>query len=269
MSPHYASAGYLPVPNDRAPEANRAWWDAEARAYLAEHGTFLGDAQLVWGPEGVIEDDVSHLGDVRGLRVLEIGCGAAQGARWATAEGADVVAVDLSHGMLQVGQELSARTALFPQLIQADAQDLPFFDASFDLAFSAFGAIPFVPDLELLHQEVYRVLRPGGRWVFSTSHPVRWAFPDVATEAGLTVKYSYFDRTPYSERDQSGNVTYVEYHRTFGDHVAALRRARFQIEAVDELGWPESNNETWGGWSPLRGRLIPGTVIFSVSKPER
>src|SRR5690625_85068 len=267
MPPGYEQAGYENIPPESAAPANRAWWDAEAADYLAEHGSFLGDAELVWGPEGVIEDDVSLLGDVRGLRVLEVGCGAGQGARWARAAGAAVVGIDLSGAMLRAGSAISQRTGNNPPLVQANALQLPFAAESFDLAFSAFGAVPFVADLAHLHQEVARVLRPGGRWVFATSHPVRWAFPDVPTEAGLQATMSYFDRTPYAERDAAGAVSYVEYHRTLGDHVAALRWADLSIEQVTEPEWPEANKQTWGGWSPLRGHIIPGTIIFSAAKP--
>src|SRR3954469_17446244 len=54
--------------------ANRAWWDAEAVDYYAEHGAFLGDTDLTWGPEGLRESEAHLLGDLAGKRVLEIGC---------------------------------------------------------------------------------------------------------------------------------------------------------------------------------------------------
>ena len=75
---------------------------------------------------------------------------------------------------------------------------------SFDLACSAYGAIPFVADVEAVFAEVARVLRPGGRWVFSVTHPVRWAFPDAPGPEGLVADRPYFDRTPYVERDDVG-----------------------------------------------------------------
>jgi predicted dinucleotide-binding enzyme len=58
--------------------------------------------------------------------------------------------------------------------------------------------------------------------VFSVTHPVRWAFPDDPGPAGLTVDRSYFDRTPYVERDADGTVLYAEHHRTLGERVADL-----------------------------------------------
>ena len=94
--------------------------------------------------------------------------------------GARVVGFDLSAGMLRAG---GGRPV---PLVQADATRLPFADAAFDLACSAYGAVPFVDDPARVMREVARVLRPGGRWVFSLTHPVRWAFPDDPGENGLT-----------------------------------------------------------------------------------
>src|SRR5690625_8036020 len=99
--------------------------------------------------------------------------------------------------MLRAGAGLSEASGVSPALVQADALALPLTSESLDLAFSAFGAIPFVPDLELLHKHVHRALKPGGRSVFATSHPIRWAFPDVPTEAGLPANVSHFDTRPY------------------------------------------------------------------------
>jgi SAM-dependent methyltransferase len=147
-------------------------------------------------------------------------------------------------------------------LVQADARRLPFADATFDTAFSAFGAVPFVADPEQVMTEVARVLRPGGRWVFAVSHPIRWALPDDPGPAGLQVTASYFDRTPYVERDRRGRVLYAEHHRTLGDRVRDVVAAGLELLDIVEPEWPPGHRRVWGGWSPLRGRLVPGTAIF-------
>ncbi|MER7394750.1 class I SAM-dependent methyltransferase [Streptomyces sp. NPDC000151] len=251
--------------------ASRGWWDRNADEYQSEHGAFLGDDRFVWGPEGLDEAEAGLLGpaaELKGRRVLEIGAGAAQCSRWLAAQGAHPVALDLSHRQLQhalrIGGDLPARGTEAPgvALVQADAGVLPFADGSFDLACSAYGAVPFVADPVRVFREVHRVLRPGGRWVFSVTHPIRWAFPDEPGPEGLSVAASYFDRVPYVEQDEQGNAVYVEHHRTLGDRVRDVVAAGFRLEDLVEPEWPAWNTQEWGGWSPLRGGLIPGTAIF-------
>jgi SAM-dependent methyltransferase len=149
----------------------------------------------------------------------------------------------------------------------ADAQRLPFRDESFDLACSAYGAVPFVADSQAVMSEVARVLRPGGRWVFAVTHPIRWCFLDDPGPAGLTAHASYFDRLPYVEEDEDGVATYVEHHRTLGDRIREIVAAGLVLDDLVEPEWPADHDRTWGQWSKLRGDLIPGTAIFLTHKP--
>jgi len=251
--------------------AMRSWWDVRAGEYYAEHGAYLGDADFVWSPENFRERDVRLLGDPErdlvGHRVLEVGCGAAQCSRWLLAQGARPVAFDVSAGQLLQGRDLGARTKLAVPLVQADAQRLPFRDESFDLACSAYGAVPFVADSAAVMREVARVLRPGGRWVFATTHPFRWCFLDDPGPGGLVVESSYFDRRAYVEENADGEVTYVEHHRTVGDRVREIVAAGLVLDDLVEPEWPDDHELPWGQWSPLRGRVIPGTAIFVTHKP--
>jgi SAM-dependent methyltransferase len=247
--------------------ANRGWWDANADDYQAEHGAFLGDARFIWCPEGLDEADARLLGtELAGKRVLEVGAGAAQCSRWLIGQGAFAVASDLSFGQLAHSLRIDAGAATPVPLVQADATRLPFGDEVFDIVCSAFGAVPFVADSAAVMREAARVLKPGGRWVFSVSHPVRWAFPDDPGEGGLTARDSYFDRRPYVEFDERGIATYAEHHRTLGDRVREIVAAGLRLVDVVEPEWPAGLSEVWGGWSPLRGRVIPGTAIFVTVK---
>ncbi len=257
-----------PVTAAEARLASRAWWDDEAGAYDDEHGAFLGPVRFVWCPEGLDEATAGLLGDVRGRRVLEVGCGSAPCGRWLRSRGARVVSLDLSAGMLARGRRDNATTGVVVPLVQADACALPVASGSVEVACSSFGAVPFVADSARLTTEVARVLRPGGTWTFSVPHPLRWVFPDDPGPAGLTVVQSYFDRSPYVEVDDTGAVAYVEQHRTLGDRVRELLAAGLHLLDVVEPEWVEGRSVDWGQWSAVRGELFPGTAIFHARKPD-
>jgi SAM-dependent methyltransferase len=260
--PPEGGAGRRSADASTTTRANRRWWDGDADNYHAEHGAFLGVADFVWCPEGLREADAHLLGEVAGRRILEVGAGSAMCSRWLAIQGARPTAVDLSGGMLRHARAGAAATGIEVPLVQADAQHLPFRAAAFDVAFTAFGAVPFVADSARVMREVARVLRPGRRWVFATSHPFRWVFPDDPGPLGLTATMSYFNRTPYVEFDQHGETTYVEHHRTLGDRVAEINAAGFRLVAVIEPEWPAELTQEWGQWSPLRGAILPGTAIY-------
>ena len=261
-----AGPARLTVDQELSQRASRRWWDADAAGYHRTHADFLGvdspSGEFIWCPEGLHEGDMRFLGDVAGKRILEVGCGSAPCARWLAAQGALPVGLDLSAGMLAQGRAVMARGGPQVPLVQAGAEAMPFADNSFDLACSAFGAVPFVADSALVMREAARVLRPGGRWVFAVNHPLRWIFPDDPGERGLTASIPYFDRSPYVEVDTDGTPTYVEHHRTIGDRVREIVAAGFRLTGIVEPQWPEGLEREWGQWSPLRGEIFPGTAIF-------
>ncbi|HIZ35864.1 MAG TPA: class I SAM-dependent methyltransferase [Candidatus Ruania gallistercoris] len=259
-----AEAGYRDVDGQQAAAATISWWSHSAAEYLAEHGSFLGPADFCWCPEGVRESEAHLLGDLELLRsrqVLEVGAGAAQCSRWLRGQGVEALATEPAAGMVAAAAELDAATGIPVPMVQADARELPLADACVDVVFTAFGALSFVPDTRRVHAEVARVLRPGGQWVFSVTHPLRWAFPDDPSAAGLTAHRSYFDRRPYVESDSGGRPLYAEYHRTIGDHVRDVVGAGLTITDLIEPEWPAENTNVWGGWGPERGALLPGTLI--------
>ena len=245
--------------------ANGPDWDRYADEYQSTHGEFLGDAGFVWGPEGLTEAEAGVLGEVADRDVLEVGSGAGQCSRWVRSRGGRAYGLDLSHRQLQHSQRIDQDTGVGVPSVLATATSLPFADASFDIVFSSFGALQFVSDIDDAVRETARVLRPGGRFAFSITHPTRWMFPDDPGEAGLVASQSYWDRTPYVEVDDAtGVVAYVEHHRTLGDWVGLLAGAGFVITRLLEPEWPEGHDRVWGGWSRTRGRFTPGTAIFAA-----
>lgn len=254
-----------PVDEAESRRANGPDWDRYADEYQATHGAFLGDAGFVWGPEGLSEESARVLGPLEDRDVLEVGSGAGQCSRWVCSQGGRGIGLDLSHRQLQHSRRLDDATGIAVPSVLGTATDLPFASDSFDVVFSAFGALQFVSEIGQALDEVVRVLRPGGRLAFSITHPTRWMFPDDPTEAGLIASQSYWDRTPYVEIDEAtGQVGYVEHHRTLGDWVSLLASRGFTITDLREPEWPENHERLWGGWSAVRGRLTPGTAIFGA-----
>nr|WP_236690181.1 class I SAM-dependent methyltransferase [Corynebacterium mustelae] len=243
--------------------AQQTHWNADALDYHDRHKNYLSG--FYWCPEMLNEEHARLLGDVANQRILEIGCGSAPCARWLAHQfaTADIFAFDISVNMLRAAPDVEKRnqpTNL--HLIQADATLLPFADTSFDQVFSVFGAIPFIANLASLFTAVARCLRPGGRFIYATNHPMRWVFLDDPGEAGLLAAVSYFEDNYHEMDSESGELTYIEYHHSFGDHVRALTAAGFQLVDVLEPKWPDDLTEIWGQWSPLRGKIFPGTAIF-------
>ncbi|MDU0478516.1 class I SAM-dependent methyltransferase [Staphylococcus chromogenes] len=231
--------------------ANRDWWDQDSQRYHESHESYL--KSFYWCPEMLHEQQARLLGDVRGKDILEIGCGSAPCIDWVAEQGAEsAVGFDISKGMLEKAQGVA-------KLVQADALSMPFADQSFDIVFSAFGALPFVEQPQLVLREAARVLRPQGRFVMSINHPMRWIFADDPDS--FEVAYSYFDRSGYTE-SENGKLTYAESHRTLGDRIRELLTAGFVLDDLIEPEWPDDVTENWGQWSPKRGKVFPGTAIF-------
>ena len=192
-----------PVDEAETRRANGPDWDRYADEYQATHGEFLGDAGFVWGPEGLTEEEAGILGEVRDRDVLEVGSGAGQCSRWIRERGGRAVGLDLSYRQLQHSRRLDQETGAAVPSVLGTATHLPFADDSFDIVFSSFGALQFISDLDQAIAETVRVLRTGGRFAFSITHPTRWMFPDDPGEGGLVASQSYWDRTPYVEVDDA------------------------------------------------------------------
>jgi hypothetical protein len=69
------------------------------------------------------------------------------------------------------------------------------------------------------------------------------------------------------EYDDHGTAVYIEQHRTIGDRVRELVGAGFVLTDLVEPQWPDGHEQVWGQWSPLRGKLFPGTAIYVAAKP--
>lgn len=165
-------------------------------------------------------------GDVRGRRVLDIGCGPGDHIEWLLNQGASRVAgVDGSPEMIEICRRR------FPsiEIRRVDlAETLSFaVDHAFDLVMSSL-AIHYVQDWSVLLTEAHRVLRPSGRMVISTHHPFSPAILHLITD--------YYETVLVSDRFQIGSrlMDVQYYHRPLAAVLMPFREAGFRITQLSE-----------------------------------
>ena len=120
---------------------NRARWTTTNAEYSHDHGLRAWRAEeITWGLWGVPEAELNVLPDVAGKDVVELGCGTAYFSAWLARRGARPVGVDVTPAQLETARRLQAETGIEFPLLEANAEDVPLPDASFDLALSEYGA---------------------------------------------------------------------------------------------------------------------------------
>jgi malonyl-CoA O-methyltransferase len=182
----------------------------------------------------------SAIGDPRGLRVLDLGCGTGRHALWLAARGAEVTAVDFSEGMLEKAREKPGgdRVNFLPHDLH---QPLPFLDHEFDLVVSGL-VLEHLSGLDLFFAEARRVTRSGGRVVVSAMHPAMF----------LRGSQARFTDPATGELVQPDSIPH-----TIGAFVMAAVRAGFTLKGIEEAAPDKqfaarfSRAEKYIGWPML------------------
>ncbi len=241
------------------PTDNTAAWDRHAASYQIT--ARLPTDVAHYGPDIATEADLRLLGDLKGKRVLELGCGGAQCSIAFAKQGASAIGIDSSAEMLAVAKRLCDQEEVKVELRHGDMADLAFLRAdSVDIAFSAY-AFGYVEDLDRVFRQVNRVLKPGGPLVFSVSHPT---YAMIGDHAGLPllVRRSYFDRSPVAfERN---GIVFTEYQHTIADLFGGLTRAGYRVDAILEPE-PLPGGGRSHQWSEAF-RYVPRTLIVRARK---
>jgi SAM-dependent methyltransferase len=209
-------------------ESNREFTDADAdRSWRAD--------DITWGMFGVPESDVGILGEVAGLDVIELGCGTAYFSAWLARRGARPVGVDITPAQLETARRLQAETGIEFPLLEANAEEVPLPDASFDLALSEYGASLWC-DPQRWIPEAHRLLRPGGRLVFLCGSPLL-NLCAVEDEEATAETLQRPQKGMYRIAWPDGGV---EFHLGHGDMFRMLRDSGFEVENLVELFAPEN-----------------------------
>ncbi len=248
----------------------RAAWNQIAALYQQRHAIPTDSAH--YGPWAPPENHLRLLGDVKGLRILEVGCGGGQCSIAFAKQGAIAAGLDLSDAQLEHARKLAAQEGVEVEFVQGTAEDLSAFrDREWDVVFSAY-AFQYVADMSRCLGECARVLRPQGRLVFSLDHPFRDCFFDPEEDdVTLYPARSYFDSTPMTWRFDDTGVWMRSYHHTIGEWIDMLNQAGFRLLRLLEPSPPnEMLDEIWPYDDPLSAlRHIPPTIIFVAVLDDR
>ncbi len=228
----------LPV-NEVGDEDIRRGWNDVAKWWMSRYNP-RGDINREWVIDPVLLD---YLRDVHGLSVLDAGCGTGYLARILAQEGARVVGVDLSSGLLSTAKQEEAREPLGIEYHEGDLSDLSFLeDGSFDAAVSNV-VLQDVRRCSEAIAEIYRVLRPGGRFIFSITHPAfdrppgEWIREPEDSErveewrGFLMGEYFAREAVSWSPHGMPGAIG---FHRPLRDYFQALSDAGFFVRRLEE-----------------------------------
>jgi len=231
----------VPIQEALPPEANdyirrnRAAWEQWALNSRASARAIWRDEELRWGIWGIGESELGLLRDVEvGADIIELGCGTAAISAWLARQGVRPVAVDFSRRQLETVERLQLEFSLSFPVIHADAEQVPYDEANFDLVVSEYGASLWCDPHRWL-AEAQRLLRPEGRLIFVTSAAMLiTCTPTDGSKAGEKLARDYFSRYVL---EFPGEDT-VEFHLTHGDWVRALRDNGFFLENLIEVQAP-------------------------------
>lgn len=174
---------------------------------------------------------------LRGLRVVDLGCGYGWFCRWASEQGAEqVLGLDVSEKMLERAVATTSDAAV--SYARADLERLELADAAYDLVYSSL-TLHYIVDLAGLLGAAYRALTAGGKLVFSIEHPIYMApmQPGWVLDAQgrrTWPVYSYQVEGPRSTNWLAEGV--IKQHRTIGSLLNLLIAAGFTISHVEEWG---------------------------------
>ena len=244
-------------------EQNRLSWNAAVGAHDSHRGDLAGF--LREGGSTLFPEERALLGDLEGKTLAHLQCNSGGDSLSLASLGAAVTGVDISDEAVHYARRLSSETGIAAEFERADLYDwlekAARAERRFDVVFSSYGIVCWLPDLEAWARGIATVLEPGGRFVLVEFHPVaemfdeRWnlarAYPSggdprlLQEGVGDYVGESGGGLTPAGFVE--GTRDFENPHRChlfrwgLGEVVTALARTRLRIVTLEE--YPYSNGE--------------------------
>lgn len=223
---------------------NKKAWNDKTEIHV--NSEFYNMPAFIAGETSLKSIELGLLGDISGKKILHLQCHFGQDTISFSRMGAEATGVDFSEKAIEAARELSVKTEAYTRFICSDVYNLhEQLNEQFDIVFTSYGTIGWLPDLEKWAWTVSKFLKPGGTFVFAEFHPVVWMF-DPAFEK---IAYRYFksDAIIETELGTYADVTApVEYEMITWNHslsevVNSLIEAGLEIELLNEYDYSPYN----------------------------
>ena len=225
-------------------EINRQSWNNRVDAHLKSE--FYDLDNFLKGKSSLNSIELDMLGDVSGKSILHLQCHFGQDTISLSRLGAEVIGVDLSDKAIESAKQLANESQCSATFICCDVYDLPnHLDKKFDIVFTSYGTIGWLPDLNKWAQVISQFLKPNGQFIFVEFHPVVWMFDDNFEKIG----YRYFnsgaiiesESGTYADRDADIKQSYVMWNHGMGEVLNSLIKNGLEINSLVEFDYSPYN----------------------------
>jgi len=223
---------------------NKESWNNKIEVHL--NSDFYDLKGFISGNTSLNEIELNLLGDIKGKSILHLQCHFGQDTISLSRLGAHATGVDLSDKAIENARKFAKETNSDANFICCDIYDLPnHLNREFDLVFTSYGTIGWLPDLDKWAKIISRFLKPNGKFVFVEFHPVVWMFDDNFE----TIKYNYFNSGAIVETesgtyaDKNADITqeYVMWNHGFSEVINGLIKNGLILNSLDEFDYSPYN----------------------------
>ncbi len=231
-------------PESEYKEVNRQSWNDRVDAHL--ESDFYDLEGFRRGNTSLKEIELDLLGEVSGKSILHLQCHFGQDTLSLQRMGANCTGIDLSDKAIGAAKKLNEELGLNARFIACDVYDSPnHINEKFDIVFTSYGTIGWLPDLDRWASVISHFLKPGGMLVFVEFHPVVWMYDDDFTE----VKYSYLKSDPildeeegtYADREAEIKIRNISWNHGLSEVITALLKQGLKIESFKEYDYSPYN----------------------------
>lgn len=225
-------------------EINKRSWNNRTDAHYASD--FYDVAHFKKGNTSLNEIELALLGNLSGKSVLHLQCHFGQDTISLNWLGAHVTGVDLSDVAIAKAQQLATETNSNVTFVCCNVYDLPkHLNQQFDVVFTSYGTIGWLPNLDDWAKVVAHFLKPNGTFVFVEFHPFVWMYDD----AFKNIHYRYFNSGPivetesgtYADKDAAITQEYVMWNHSLSEVVSSLLKNNLSIEQFHEYDYSPYN----------------------------